>query len=517
MIYHSEKNILKIFIELIADISLAKDDDRKIQLLKKYFQSLENESNKDAAFNLLIGNYPKRVINSKQIRNWTNELTGYPDWLIDRSEKETGNFIKAFALLQRTNSEKLADQPIQLWLSKISQLSKFSEFEIKEFIKRDLTSVEVLQRQFILKLVTGGFKSPMSKKQLIKALAEVINIEHSLISLRIYECNKTGSVRFNDLNQPINNENLKIPAPFPVMDSIDNSLENLAEYKKYEIYGYRNGIDAQVIKHAGNIFMWTSDLEIINEKFPEICKPLREVHSDFMILGQILTNNPDTPIDLLKNRIRKKTISRKDLEVATPIFSITEILIFGANRTINFSEIFRDYFSKISHIEIRKSIEYSNWGDLTAAHKKCRILGFSGFILKLKNSTENTLYWKADSYAINAILIYVELETMGNSGIRHMTFGLKQNDVLIPVARVKPTFDKDQIDELLLYTRQNTIEKFGPVRTVKPSLIYKLHFDSIIVSRRRKSGLALSNVTIQRKVGNDPNFADSIHSLKALV
>ncbi len=508
---------MKIFIELIERISLARDDDIKIQLLRKYFQSTENESNKDAAINLLHGNYPTKVISSKQLKNWACELTGYPNWLIDRSEQETGNFIKAFSLLLRTIPEDLVDQSIQYWLSKISRLSISSEFEIKEFIKRELSEVEALQRQFILKLMTGGFKTPATTKQLNKALAEVINVEHSVISLRFHECNKTGSVSFINLNQLIKNENLKIPAPFPVMDTINISIENLGDFKKYEIYGYRNGIDAQVVKHEGNIYLWTSEFEIISEKFPEICNALELVNSDFIIHGQILTKSHNTPIELLKNRIQKKNITKKDLEVASPVFCIDEILFFYGNKTINSQEVFRDCFSKINNVELRNSITFSNWDDFTTAHQKCRTLGFSGFILKSKNSSEKSLFWKADSFAINAILIYLELDTMGNSGIRHMTFGLKRDDDLIPVARVKPKFDKNQIDELILYTKQNTIEKFGPVRTIKPSLVYKLHFDSKTVSRRRKSGMVLSNVTIERKVGENPDIADSIHYLKALV
>ncbi|MCK5367762.1 MAG: ATP-dependent DNA ligase, partial [Cyclobacteriaceae bacterium] len=106
---------------------------------------------------------------------------------------------------------------------------------------------------------------------------------------------------------------------------------------------------------------------------------------------------------------------------------------------------------------------------------------------------------------------------MGISGIKSMTFGLSHQGEFIPIAKVSQFSNSIDLHEMIDFIKENTIERFGPVRTLKPSLVYELYFDSINSSNRRKSGLVLSNVTIQRKIVNNPTITDSLDYLKTLI
>ena len=113
--------------------------------------------------------------------------------------------------------------------------------------------------------------------------------------------------------------------------------------------------------------------------------------------------------------------------------------------------------------------------------------------------------------------MYVEMDTMVVTGLRSMTFGVVRNEEIVPIAKTSSPSNQFASKQLMEFIKQNTMEKFGPVRTVKPSWVYELLYDSVSLSARRKSGIALSNPTIHRKIGEELHLADSIHLLKALI
>ena len=508
---------MNLFTKLIDDVSLARDENSKTQLLKRYFESVDSLANKDEALILLIGNYPKKVISPKQLKNWTPELTGYPNWLIERSEKEVGNFINSLALLLKTKQYHKTNQSIRYWFSEISRLSKSSENEIKNFITKELAATESSQRKLILKLLTGTFKSPISGKELIKCFSQILNLAPAVVSLRFYENKKKKQITLNDLGKSVDGETRKIPSPFPKKVVLEQSPETLGDCNKWEAFGLCEGIEVQLIKYDDTVYLWTSEFEIISDKFPEIISSCEPVNVDFVIHGQILTENHESTLELLKNRINKKTITSKDLQMAKPLFSIWNILDFDGKAPMNYNELYEDHFSKQNNFESRKNIEFSSWDELISVHQKCRQSGFLGVLIKKKGKADQYYFWKADSYSVKAVLIYVELDSLGNSGIKSMTFGLSHQGEFIPIAKVSQFSNSIDLHEMIDFIKENTIERFGPVRTLKPSLVYELYFDSINSSNRRKSGLVLSNVTIQRKIVNNPTITDSLDYLKTLI
>lgn len=512
---YPDKNRLKLFTELIDDISLARDENSKTHCLIKYFESGDSSTNKDEALNLLIGNYPKKIISPKQLKNWAPKLTGYPNLLIERSEKEVGNFINSLALLLKTKHFNKTNQSILYWLSEFSRRSKFLEYEIKNFVKKELAFTEADQRKLILKLLTGVFKTPIQVKALIKCFSQILNLAPALLSLRFYENKRKKLITLNDLGKSVDGENRKIPSPFPKKVLLEKSLELIGICENWEAFGSREGIEVQLIKYDKTLYLWTSEFEIISDKFPEIISSCEQVNVDFVIHGQILPGNHEPTLELLQNRINKKTIASKDLQMAKPLFSIWNILDFGGKAAMNNNELLKNHFSKQSNFESGKNIELSSWDELISVHQKCRQSGFSG-IIKKKAQTDQYYFWKANSYTINAMLMYVELDSMGNSGIKSMTFGLKHEDKIIPIGKTTHSLNSNDSIALMTFIRENTTERFGSVRTLKPSLVHELYFDSINSSNRRKSGLALSNVTINRNIGNDPILADSLDSLKVL-
>lgn len=505
---------MKLFTELIDDLSTSQSEREKIHLLTQYFRSNDSIANKDEALNLLIGNTPKKIINSNQLKSWARDLTGFPQWIIDRSEQETGQFIKALALLFRSK-HKINNQEhsIAHWTLRIANLAHSSNEEIKSFIVNELTKIEANQRLLLLKLLTGTFKSSASEYELIQVFSQIIKVPPEITSLRLYESKSKKQISLNDLYKPVDEENNKIPFPIPHVEILEQAPDSLGDALDWIAFGNSEGIHAQIIKYGDSVNLWTARNEIITDKFPEILTTCASIYENFVAYGQILPKNGDVPIERLSSRLHKKSISKKDRQIAEPIFEIQNLI---HNKKSNWLESFGINISE-SNIILKKEMEFSTWEELKSIHQQCRKLGFAGILLKKKNWRGKYYFWKASTFSIKAILMYVEFGGMENSGIQSLTFGLYNKEEIIPIAKVNIFPSSIDLNTIIEYVRNNTIERFGPVRTVKPSLVFELYFDSITKSPRRKSGLALTNVQIERKISNDPQYADSSETLKSLI
>lgn len=113
--------------------------------------------------------------------------------------------------------------------------------------------------------------------------------------------------------------------------------------------------------------------------------------------------------------------------------------------------------------------------------------------------------------------MYVEFGGLDNAGIRSITFGVYNQKDLLPIAKIMDFGSILDGDEIVRFVKENTVERFGPVRTVKPQMVYEIEFDGISKSSRRKSGLVLANPKINQKIGNSPAEANDLQDLNDLL
>lgn len=498
---------MKLFAQLIHNLSHCKDSELKASIISKYFQSNETEVDKDIALNLLLGQSLKRIVTSKKLAEWTSEITKYPRWLIDRSEQEVGNHIQTLNLLLRQKKQGDTATGLPEWLAVIERLRDSSDEEIKDFIKEKLSEVGELERLNILKLMTGTFKLPATKMDVVSGLALALKLDPWIVNLRMFENRKKPQVSINNLEQEIENESMKIPCIFPEINAIDQLGEIDLEHEEGMVFGKKDGLEVQLIKHGESVHLWTRGGNLITDKFPEIIESISLDSPDFKCYGQIIPKKEEVPIDHLVARFNRKSISGKDISNCEAIFELWEVLEGDVNQ---------NSFIDLPNIRIIKSIKFSSKKKLVELHKNCRIQGFSGFMMKPENQSKY-YSWKAASFSIKAVLMYAEIGGMENSGIRSVTFGVYREKELLPIAKIMEFDSFFDAEEVIGFVKENTIERFGPVRTVKPQLVYRIEFDGISKSIRRKSGLVLSNPKISGKVENDLMQVNNLQYLTDLM
>ena len=175
---------MKFFTQLIDDIAHAQEGDQVIRHLTEFFLSDQPNEDKDQALKLLLGQYPPRVITVRKLKALAPELTGFPSWLIDRSEQETGNFIKAFPLLTRQKITYKSQRSLSSLIQEVVALKGASDDLIKNFISSEMKKSDARQLLVALKLLTGTFHFQIAKKDIIRALAQALEITIEIEGMR---------------------------------------------------------------------------------------------------------------------------------------------------------------------------------------------------------------------------------------------------------------------------------------------------------------------------------------------
>ena len=127
--------------------------------------------------------------------------------------------------------------------------------------------------------------------------------------------------------------------------------------------------------------------------------------------------------------------------------------------------------------------------------------------------------WKIDPYTIDAVLIYAQPGSGIRSGLfTDYTFALWDQGKLVPFAKAYSGLTNEEIRAVDRFVKQNTMERFGPVRTVKPILVFELAFEGIALSARHKSGVAVRFPRIHRwRKDKKAEDADELDNLKRMI
>jgi DNA ligase-1 len=127
--------------------------------------------------------------------------------------------------------------------------------------------------------------------------------------------------------------------------------------------------------------------------------------------------------------------------------------------------------------------------------------------------------WKVDPHTVDAVLIYAQPGSGKRAGLfTDYTFGIWEGNHLVPFAKAYSGLTDEEIRKVDAFVRRNTLEKFGPVRTVKPELVFELHFEGIQRSSRHKSGIAVRFPRMARwRTDKKAEDADTIETVRGLL
>lgn len=522
------------FTELLLSIENTSKTLSKVKFLKEYFQTAD-ERDRVWAIALFSHKRPKRLVNARLLSEWAVEQSGTQPWLFEESYHVVGDLSETISLiLPRNNSS--SSKSLSYWIEQLISLRDKEENEKKNFILSVWSQLDQKQKWVFNKLITGGFRIGISKNLVIRALAEATNQEPTEIAHRIMgNWDPSTTVYQKLILEKDKEESLSQPYPFYLAYPLEDQCEMLGKPSDWIAEWKWDGIRSQLIKRGGQWFLWSRGEDLITDKFPELAQ-LKEFLPDGVVIdGELVCYNElgIMSFSVLQTRIGRKNVSKKSLKEAPAVIIAYDLLEYEGidwrkepleeRRTKLQSIIDQVGSPKLLYSE---EVHFKTWEELTGYRDQSRNYDAEGLMLKCRSSAYKVgrkrgdwWKWKVDPYSIDAVLIYAQKGHGRRADIySDYTFAVWDEDQLVPFAKAYSGLTDKEMMEVTRFVKANTVERFGPLRTVTPTLVFEIHFEGIAPSSRHKSGVAVRFPRIRRwRTDKKPEEANTLADLKSLL
>lgn len=498
---------MQAFTDMYIAIDQTTSTKKKVEALVEFFK-VADDTDKMWAIALFTHRRNKRTVKTTLLREWAAEISDIPLWLFEDSYHIVGDLAETISLVVPNNISN-SNKSLTNWIHEIEALKNVDDEDKKSFILKAWSTLDQNQRFLFNKLITGGFRIGVSKKSVTKALSKFTNIEENTIAHRLMGNWHADDITFDELIINASPEDdLSKPYPFYLAYALENEPEELGDIKEWQAEWKWDGIRGQLIKRNGQLFIWSRGEELVNDKFPEL-KILEESRTDnWVIDGEIIGMKDGKPLDFhqLQTRLNRKTVSKKHL-TDTPISIIAYDIMECKGQDIREKSmedrrsLLEEVVQEINNEKLSLSpiIENTNWEDLKALRETSREMNAEGLMLKRLNSPYKSgrkkgdwWKWKVDPMTIDAVMIYAQRGHGRRSNLfSDFTFAVWDEHRLVPFAKAYSGLTDVELKEITSFVKKNAIERFGPVTSVNPGLVFELDFEGIAESKRHKSGIAL--------------------------
>ncbi len=529
---NSDISGLELFARLVNELSTSTKTNDKLQSLVDYFATAADDD-KVWVIAIFSGRRPRRAVNSRLMRAWCAEITNYPSWLFDECYHTVGDLAETLALLlPETKMKGQVNQSLSYYLGKFISIEKEDELIRKKFILDSWDKMNQDERFVFNKLITGSFRIGVSQKTIVNALAKTVDLSASVIAHRISGNWDPVTTTFAELlSESSSVSDFSKPYPFYLAYALEDEPETLGNPHEWQAEWKWDGIRGQVIKRNNELFVWSRGEELMTDKFPEYFI-LKDLLPDGAVIdGEIIPalDGKPLPFAVLQTRIGRKNIGKKQLQEAPICFFAYDLLEYNyenwrekplEERRRKLEEIILPI--KNNAIQISEIIDFAGWNDLAEVRKSSREMNSEGIMLKRKDSTYKVgrkrgdwWKWKIDPLTIDCVMVYAQKGSGRRSNLyTDYTFAVKDGDNLVTFTKAYSGLTDKEFAQVDNFVKRNSIEKFGPVRTVKPELVFEIAFEGIAASNRHKSGVALRFPRMSR--WRKDKTVDEINTIKDL-
>jgi DNA ligase-1 len=526
---------MRAFADLFDRLDRTTATNAKLSALVDYFASTDPT---DAAWavNFLTGKRLKRLVNTRELRAWTAELTGLPLWLIEDSYEQVGDLAETMhLLLPASDTSKASPGLAEMVETRIRPLQDLDEAARRTTVIELWQTLDGTERFLFNKLLTGGFRVGVSKRLVTRALAEVAGVDATLIAHRLMGRWQPSADSFRSLIAPASDDDLDSATPYPffLASALETDPASLGSPDDWQAEWKWDGIRAQLIRRGGQTFIWSRGEDLMTGRFPEIETAAESLSDGCVLDGEIMAWRDDQPLPfgLLQRRIGRKKPGAKTLAEAPVAFLAYDCLEWQgkdlradplAHRLVCLTRALKE----APALKRSAEIDFGAWEELPEIRSSARERGVEGLMIKRLDSPYQVgrkrgdwWKWKVEPYTFDAVLIYAQPGHGRRSGLfTDYTFAVHDGDSLVPVAKAYSGLKQGEIDRLDRWIRAHTVERFGPVRSVEPVHVFELAFEGISASSRHKSGIALRFPRIHRwREDLQVDDADALSDLKRLL
>jgi len=529
---------MRAFSELYEELDTTTSTNLKVAAMVRYFTTA---SPADAAWAVYIlsGRRLKRFIGPALLRRWLVETSGLPEWLVEESYATVGDLAETVALLNENELSTAAvvpDLPLSTWIEdRLLPLREVGEQQQRIAIIEWWRTLPYRECFLLNKLLTGELRVGVSESLVTRALAEVLHIERADVTRRLMGEWPPSAEFWRSLQSsapPANDP--AAPYPFFLASPLEDPPDSLGAIHEWLAEWKWDGIRSQLIRRQGQCFIWSRGEDLMTERFPEILTAAARLPNGTVLDGELVAWREGTirPFADLQQRIGRKKLTPAILDSVPVRFLAYDLL--EENHTDLRELPLRERRARLEALlrnapdilGLSAPVRANTWEELAQLRAQSRTRAVEGLMLKALDSGYGTgrqrgawWKWKVDPYSFEAVMLYAQPGHGRRSNLyTDYTFGVWQNDELVPVAKAYSGLTDSEILTLDRWIRAHTTEKFGPVRQVERSQVFELAYEGIAASTRHKSGIALRFPRILRRRPDKPAAeADKLSDLQAVL
>ena len=573
---------MKEFARLYRRLDAATSTKSKQQALNDYFRAARDDPARQGAAAwaayFLAGGKPRQLAPTRLLRRLAIEGASIPEWLFEECYQSVGDLAETLALLLPEASER-DEASLETWMrDRLLPLRALSEEDKYAKLSQWARALAPDERLVFFKLITGAFRVGVSKLQVVQALAEVAGIDEKRAAQRMIGFARAdrvlGASDFLALIAPVVEGEAQAldagqPYPFYLAQSFQRPVEEmeavLGPVGDWQIEWKFDGIRAQFVQRGADWRLWSRGEELITDGYPELAALADAVAPGVAVDGELVVLRPPAdapsgaddlrglqPFALLQRRLGRKQVSARtqaDLPVAFIAYDLLERDgrdlrdAPQADRRAALEDLIhkatRDARKSGARLPVRLSpvISAPDWPALATLREHARGLGVEGFMLKARagaygvgrrkgGDRVNVWWkWKLDPMSVDAVLIYAQRGHGRRSGVySDYTFAVWSAEAdhadrtLVPFAKAYSGLTDAEMRAVDAAIRATTLETFGPVRSVAPTMVFELGFEGIAASKRHKSGVAVRFPRmLRRRLDKPVAEADTLARLRELL
>lgn len=568
---------MKAFAALFATLDASTSTAHKVDAMQRYFAQAPAA---DAAWGayFLAGGKPRQTVPTAVLIAAACDAAGIDEWLFDACYQAVGDLAETIAhVLPLRDSDETADNAglaewIEQRLLPLRGEAPALQAQALQSWWRQLDEAQVF---LLVKLIGGAFRVGVSKLLVQRALAQAAGIDAKLVAQRMmgYTDARTApsAARYHELLAAAPDAQRTVeggqPYPFFLAHQLDLAPEafddKLGPPTDWLVEWKYDGIRAQAVKRGGRVWLWSRGEELVSESFPDALAPLAALPDGTVLDGELLVwpegATQPAPFAVLQQRLNRKVLSARLLAAAPVRFIAYDLLEDGgvdlralpqAQRRAWLEARLRGHAIVVSPLVLAH-----DWPAYAALRAHSRERGVEGFMLKHasagygsgRTKAEGTWWkWKIDPMTADGVLVYAQAGHGRRASVyTDYTFAVWNRApadaheaqavvdaierreppadaagglALVPFAKAYSGLTDDEFRRIDRLIRATTIERFGPVRSVKPTLVFELGFEGIQRSTRHKSGIAVRFPRMLRiRDDKSPHEADTLATLQALI